>query len=79
MSKTHWVNFLTNKSKTYFANIDTATISLKYTTVGTTKQNLKSSQIITEMNAHIEHTFTVLNAFFSINQYYENFHIACFV
>ena len=40
--------------------------------INTTKQTSKSSQIIAEMNANVEHVFTVLNTL-------ENFHIACFV
>ena len=47
---TSWI-FLTNKSKCK--------------TVGTTKQTPKPSRILAEMNAYIEHAFTVLNAFFN--------------
>ena len=58
---TSWI-FLTTKSKTYFANISTATVSPKCKTIGITKQTPKPSRIIAEMNANVEHTFTVLNS-----------------
>ena len=63
MRCSNFVNFSYNqKSKTYFANINTATVSPKYKTIGTTKQTPKPSRIITEMNANVEHAFTVLNS-----------------
>ena len=63
----NFVNFSYEQiiSKTYFANISTATVSPKCKTIGTTKQTPKSSQTIGEMNANVEHAFTVLKALFN--------------
>ena len=60
------MNFSYKQINMYFANISTATVSPKCKMVGTTKQTPKSSWIIAEMNPHIEHMFTVLNAFFQL-------------
>ena len=42
---------------------------------GTTKQTPKQSQITAEINAHIGHVFTIVNA---VYQLANNFRIVCF-
>ena len=47
----------------YFTN--TSTAPYHKSMVGTTKQTPKPFQITAEMNAHVEHAFTVFNALFN--------------
>ena len=49
MRWSNFVNFLTNKSKTFFANVNTATVSLKCKMVGTLRYKKQSSEI----DAHV--------------------------
>ena len=76
--KMHWGNFVNFSYKQNKTFLSTATISLKCkmvcTTLGTTKQALKPSQISTKTDAHqYTHSHTISH------QWYINFHIICVV